>query len=133
MVMINQTIKSLVMELKELVIVYGYMIQNAPTEEARRLVEMNLMTVRNCLEKLEALYYEITGEMLPPYYGEASEEVPVFVNFVDAARYAFKEETQVIRMMKDLHMGVDECYHSIIFGCIVEHQLNAMRMLYLIG
>lgn len=129
----HHTIKNLAMTLKELVVVYGYMIQNAPTEEARRMIEMNLMTVRNTLEKLEALYYEMSGEMLPPYYGEAAQEVPVFINFVDAARYAFKAETQVIRMLKDLYLGIEECYRDTIFSCIIEHQLNAMRLLYLIG
>lgn len=133
MMLVKQTIKNLVMQLKELLVVYGYMIQNAPTEEARRIVEINLMTVRTCLEKPEELYYNMTGETLPPYYGEAAEAVPVFTNFVEAGRYAFRQETQVVRMFKDLYLSADSCYHDAIFNCMVEHQLNAMRMLYLIG
>lgn len=133
MPMVNQTIRSLVMDLRTLQIVYGYMIQNAPTEEARRFVELNMMTVNHCLEKLEALYYEITGEMMPPNFTEVIEDVPIFVNFVDAARYAFRTELHVIHLMNGLHMDVEECYRHTVHHCMVEHELNAMRLLYLIG
>lgn len=131
MVMTKQTLKNLITELRQLQVVYGFMIQNAPTEEARRIVEMNLMTA--CLERLEGIFYEMTGEMLPPYYGEPLSEVPVFATFIEAARFAFLRETQVVRLLKDLHRMADECHHMTIFDCIVEHMLNAMRMLYLIG
>ncbi|MCR4441288.1 MAG: hypothetical protein QHH10_03630 [Peptococcaceae bacterium] len=132
MAMMHNTVKSLVMELTELEVVYGYMKQNAPTEDARRMVDMNLLTVKNTLSRLEDLYYEMEGSMMPPY-GEAAEVVPVFVNFIDAARYAFKEETQVIHLLKDMYLAASTCYRDPIFNCLVEHELNAMRLLYLIG
>lgn len=128
-----QMIKKLVMNLKQLQIVYGYMILNAPTEEARRFIELNLMTVNHCLEKLTALYYEMAGEAMPPNFTEVIEEVPIFINFVDAARYAFKVELHVIHLLNGLYMDVDECYRSSVQHCMVEHELNAMRLLYLIG
>jgi len=132
MAIMQNTVKSLVMELAELVLVYGYMHQNAPTEDARRMVEMNLLAVKNTLARLEDLYFEMEGVKMPPY-GEAAEEVPVFTNFIDAARYAFKEETQVIRLLKDMYLAAVTCYRDPIFNCLIEHQLNAMRLLYLIG
>lgn len=128
-----QTIKKLIMNLRQLQITYGYLIQNAPTEEARRFMELNLMTVNHCLEKLTALYYEMTGESMPPNFTEVIEDVPIFVSFVDAARYAFRVELHVIHLMNGLYMDVDECYRQAVQNCLVEHQINAMRLLYLIG
>lgn len=123
-------VKKLLGELMELEIVYGYMIQNAPTEEARRITEMNLRTVRMTKELLEEMYRAITGEMFTPI-GEAIEVVPVFATFMEAARYAFIEETQVIRGLKELYLTADECHRDHLFSQMVEHQLNAMRLLYL--
>lgn len=130
--MAHNYIKNIIMELMELEIVYGYMINNAPTEEARRMVQMNLRTVMHTKENLSEIYEDMTCQPLPSM-GEAAEEVPIFTNFVDAARYAFKEETQVIHMLKELYVMCDCCYHINTFSCIIEHQLNAMRLLYLIG
>lgn len=128
----ESTIRGLLIELMELEVVYGYMIQNAPTEEARRIVELNRMTVTKTMTKLTELYYEMNGEIMPPL-GEVIEEVPEFADFVAAGNYAFKEETQVIHLLKELHNAIEPCYHMVVFDRIVEHQLNAMRILYLIG
>ena len=116
-------------ELMETKVVYSYMLQNAPTEEARRLVEMNFNTTRNTIEALETLYKTIAGDIIPPC--QYAKNVPVFTDFMEAARYAFMTETQLIRKTKDLYCMIDPCYQCAIFGVIVEHQLNAMRLLYL--
>ena len=123
-------VKKVLGELMELELVYGYMLQNAPTEEARRVVEMNLRTVRMTKEVLQALYCALTGEMYTPL-GEAMEEVPVFATFMEAARYAFIEETQVIRGLKELYLMAETCHRDQLFSQMVEHQLNAMRLLFL--
>lgn len=116
--------------LQQLEITYGYLIQNALTEDSRRMMELNLMTVRNSLEKLEDLLHDMTETMTPT--GETLERVPVFVNFVDAARFAFTRETQAIAMANNLIMMTDECYHITLHSIIVEEQLNAMRILFVL-
>ncbi len=123
-------VKYLLKELMELEVVYGYMLLNAPTEEARRMTELNLITVRNTKDILTKMYNDLTGNSLP-LLGEILEEVPVFADFMEAARYAFKEELQVIHLLKELYLATETCHHNSIFGCIVEHQSNAMRLLYL--
>ncbi len=123
-------VKYLLKELMELEVVYGYMLLNAPTEEARRMTELNLMTVRNTKDILTKMYNDLTGDSLP-LMGEILEEIPVFAEFMEAARYAFKEELQVIHLLKELYLATESCHHHSIFGCIVEHQSNAMRLLYL--
>jgi len=116
--------------LRQLLIVYGYLVQNAPSEEARRQMELNLMTVRNSIERVTEIMHEMTEFMTPT--GETLEEVPVFANFVDAARFAFVRETQVIAMANNLMMIMDECYDGSFQSLIVDHQLNAMRILYVL-
>lgn len=116
--------------LQQLEITYGYLIQNAPTEDSRRMMELNLMTVRNSLERLEELLHEMTDTLTPT--GETLERVPVFVNFADAARFAFTRETQAIALANNLLMMVDDCYYSIIHSIIVDEQLNAMRILFVL-
>ncbi|MDD2402109.1 MAG: hypothetical protein PHI90_07110 [Clostridia bacterium] len=125
------SIKSIIMELNELLVVYGYMIQNAPTEEARRMSELNKKTVITTKIFLETMYCKIFGEAIPDL-GEAAKDVPVFADFRAAAQYACKEETEVISRLKNLYLKTESCYHDTIFSCLVEHQLNAMRMLYLL-
>lgn len=127
----HHKIHQLVMELNELLVVYGYMIQNAPTEEARRLVELNRKTVMNTKESLFKLHRDLLGEDLTDL-GEAMEEVPVFPDFRTAAQYAFIEETQVIQILKNLYLAIESCHHNTVFGFLVEHELNAMRLLYLL-
>ncbi|MFZ5754068.1 MAG: hypothetical protein ACOY3J_07480 [Bacillota bacterium] len=124
---------TIVGELMELHHVYGYMIQNAPTEEARRMVEMNRMTVHHTMEKMKKLYMEMGGKAIPPLHEEALEEPRQFTNFVDAARYAFKEEAQLFNWLKELYLIADACYRDVFFDTMHDHALNAMRLLYLIG
>ncbi len=124
---------TIVGELMELNIVYGYMIQNAPTEEARRMVEMNRMTVHHTMEQMKKLYMEMGGKAIPPLHEEALEEPHQFTNFLDAARYAFKEELQLINWFKELYLIADTCYRDTFFAAMVNHEINAMRLLYLIG
>lgn len=124
-------IANIVNVLRELQVAYGYMMQNAPTEEARRIVAMNQLTVKNSLEKLGAVYLEAAGEAMGPE--EALVEVPIFGTFMEAARYAFMSELQVINMLKNLHMTIDMCYRMMLMGLLIDHQLNAMRLLYLIA
>ncbi len=116
--------------LKQLAIVYGYLIQNAPTEDSRRMMELNLMTVRNSLARLEDIMNEMSEFMTPT--GETLEQIPSFTNFVEAARFAFTRETQVIAMANNLIMMIDDCYHNSLRGIIVDHQLNAMRILFVL-
>jgi len=117
--------------LMQLEIAYGYLVMNAPTEETRRMMEMNLMTVRNTMEKLHDMMNEMMEHMTPT--GETLEETPVFVNFVDAARYAFMKETQAIAMVSNLIMLTDVCYHPTLHGIVVDHELNAMRILFVLS
>jgi|GEM_PF-1203526 len=123
-------VKTMLNELKELTIVYGYMLQNAPTEESRRIVELNLQTVRMTKETLMDIYRVLSGETYAPI-ADPILELPVFTTFMEAARYAFFKETQLIRRVKDLYLMTDHCYRDQLFNIIVEHQLNAMRLLYL--
>lgn len=129
-------IKNLLMEayieLMQVSVAYRYMVQNAPTEEARRLVEMNLMTAQSTLEKVDILYSEIVGEKIPNT-GQYAENIPIFADFMQAARYAFMKETHLIAKVKELYLSVDSCYKDALFGVLVEHQLNAMRLLYLMS
>lgn len=122
-------ISNLVSDLRELLVVYGYMMQNAPTEEARRIAELNRMTVENSLRELGALYMEVVGEALTP--AEAAAQVPMFTNFMDATRYAFMKETQVIRRVSELYVMADDCYRDRVHMMLTAHELNAMRDLYL--
>lgn len=123
-------IQKLMGVLRQLEVAYGYLIMNAPTEETRRMMEMNLMTVRHSMEKLHEMMNEMMEHMTPT--GETLEETPVFVNFVDAARYAFIKETQAIAMANNLIMIMDKCYHDDLQSIIVAHQLNAMRILFIL-
>lgn len=123
--------KTLLADLRSLEVVYGYLVQNAPTEEARRLMTINLMTVRNSIDVLTGVYNEAAGEMPP--MTEIVLDAPIFTTFVDAARYAFLAETSIIEKLKNLHMMANECYRMTVMGLIIAHQLNAMRLLYLIG
>ena len=123
-------IQKLMGVLRQLEVAYGYLIQNAPTEEARRMMELNLITVRHSMEKLHGMMNEMMEHMTPT--GETLEETPVFVNFVDAARYAFVKETQAIAMANNLIMVTHDCYHATLHGIIVDHQLNAMRILFIL-
>ncbi len=116
-------------DLMKLRVAYTYMVQNAPNEEARRIVEMNLMTVNMTMEAVDALYRTIAGDVMPPC--NSLMDVPVFVDFMEAARYAFLTETQLIQRANDLHGMVEACHHMAVFRIIVAHQLNAMRLLYL--
>lgn len=116
--------------LRQLEIAYGYLIANAPTEETRRLMELNLMTVRHSMETHHEMMNEMMEQMTPT--GESLEATPVFANFVDAARYAFLKETQAIAMLNNLVMLMDECYHDNLRMMIVDHQLNAMRILFVL-
>ncbi|MDD2212137.1 MAG: hypothetical protein PHS83_03735 [Clostridia bacterium] len=131
MMAMYQALRNLMMELNELLIVYGYMIQNAPTEEARRLIELNRRTVMNTKEALVKMHKEMFGKDFTDLE-EAAEEVPVFTDFRAAARYAFIEETQVIQMLKNLYLRTDSCNHNSHFNCLIEHEINAMRLLYLL-
>jgi tetrahydromethanopterin S-methyltransferase subunit B len=121
----------LMMVLRQLEIAYGYLIQNAPTEESRRLMELNLMTVRNTMERLNDMMNDMTEFMTPT--GDVLEETPVFTNFVDAARYAFIKETQAIAQLNNLITMMDDCYHNALRSIIVNHQLNAMRILFILS
>lgn len=125
-------LKTTISELMEVQVVYGYMLQNAPTEEARRIVETNRKTVANSLKIAEELYEDVTGDKVPPL-NEYMEDIPVFPDFVAAARYAFMEECQLIRLVKQLYLMSDSCTRDTIFSILIEHQLNAMRLLYLIA
>lgn len=131
MMKMYNSLRNLMMELNELLIVYGYMIQNAPTEEARRLSELNRKTVLSTKELLGKMYESTFSENLAAM-SEVAEEVPVFPNFRAAAQYAFIEESQVIQMLKNIHMAADNCNHEAIFGQLIEHIVNAMRLLYLL-
>jgi hypothetical protein len=131
MMKMYNSLRKLMMELNELLIVYGYMIQNAPTEEARRLSELNRRTVNATKEALGKMFESTFGENLAAM-SEVAEEVPVFADFRAAAQYAFIEESQVIQMLKNLHMAADQCNHEAIFGQLIEHIVNAMRLLYLL-
>lgn len=121
------TIHSLMGELRGLEVVYGYLIQNAATEMARRQMELNRMTVRNSLIRLEMLLNELPEGMTP--VGDQIVDIPEFTNFIDAARYAIMQETQVIAMLNNLTMMMDECYFRTLAGLIVAHQLNIDRVL----
>lgn len=123
--------RNIIADLRALEVVYGYLIQNAPTEEARRLMSINLMTVRHSIEVLTGIYHQEAGEMPP--MTEIVLDVPVFTTFIDALRYAFLAETSVIEKLKNLHMMAPECHHMAIMGLIIAHQLNAMRILYLLA
>lgn len=125
------TIHALMGELRGLEVVYGYLIQNAATEQARRLMELNRMTVRNTMVRLEMLLHEMPEGMTP--VGENIEDIPEFTNFVDAARYAVIEETQVIAMLNNLTMMMEECYFRTLSGLIVAHQLNIDRLLFVLS
>ncbi|HHY06421.1 MAG TPA: hypothetical protein GX532_05525 [Clostridia bacterium] len=131
MIAMYQALRNLMMELNELLVVYGYMIQNAPTEEARRLVELNRRTVMNTKAALEKMHKDIFGKDLTDLE-EAVEEVPVFTDFRTAARYAIIEETQVIHLLKNLYLRTDSCNHNDHFNSLIEHQINAIRLLYLL-
>jgi hypothetical protein len=120
-------INTLMDEMKKLEVVYGYLIQNAATEQARRQMELNRMTVRNTLVKLEMLLDEIPEGMMP--VGNQIVDIPEFTNFIDAARYAIMEETQVIALLNNLTMMMDECHFRTLSGLIVAHQLNIDRLL----
>lgn len=121
------TIHSLMAELRGLEVVYGYLIQNAATEAARRQMELNRMTVRNSMMRLEMLLHEMPEAMTP--VGDQIVDIPEFTNFVDAARYAIMQETQVIAMMNNLGQMMDECYFRTVSSLIVAHQLNIDRVL----
>lgn len=128
----NQTcnmIQKLISMLRQLEITYGYLIQNAPTEDTRRSMELNLLTVRNSLERLHNILNDM--ELMTPT-GETLEQVPAFANFVDAARFAFARETQAIAIANNLLMIVDHCYYSTMHSIIVDQQLNAMRILFVL-
>jgi hypothetical protein len=127
----HHKIHQLIMELNELVVVYGYMIQNAPTEEARRLIELNRKTVMNTRTGLLKLHKDLLGEELTDL-GEAMEEVPVFPDFRNAAQYAFIEESQIVQMLKNLYLAIESCHHNTVFNYLIEHEVNAMRLLYLL-
>jgi hypothetical protein len=116
-------------DLMRLRVTYNYMLINAPTEESRRLVDMNLMTVKHTMEELEHLYMAIVPDTMLPMH--TPMDIPVFVDFMDAARFAFMTETHLIKKANDLHGIIEECYHHSVFHMIVAHQLNAMRLLYL--
>lgn len=123
-------LQRLISILRQLVVTYGYLVQNALTEDSRRQMELNLMTTRNSLERLEDVLNEMSETLTPT--GETLEQVPVFVNFVDAARFAFIRETQAIAIANNLIMVTDDCYHDTLRSIIVEHQLNAMRILFVL-
>jgi hypothetical protein len=131
MMKLYNSLRNLMMELNELLIVYGYMVQNAPTEEARRLVELNRKTVMNTKDALGKMHKDTFGEDLS-MLAEIAEEVPVFPDFRTATRYALLEETQVIQMLKNHYLATETCHHNTIFNSLVEHQVNAMRLLYLL-
>ena len=116
-------------DLMRLRMTYNYMMQNAPSEEARRLVDMNLHTVNHTMEELERIHMAVAPhEMLPSH---TPTDVPIFTDFMEAARYAFMTETHLIQKARDLHSIIDECHHMVVFNMIVDHQLNVMRLLYL--
>lgn len=121
------TIHSLMARLKGLEVVYGYLIQNAESEMARRQMELNRMTVRNSMIKLEMLLHEMPETMTP--VGDVIANIPEFTSFLEAARYAIMEETQVIAMLNNLTMMMDECYFRTLASLIVAHQLNIDRIL----
>lgn len=120
-------IHSIMAELKGLEVVYGFLIQNAATEQARRQMELNRMTVRNSLVRLGMLLNEMPEGMTP--VGDQIVDIPEFTNFIDAARYAIMQETQVIAMLNNLTMMMDECYFRTLASLIVAHQLNIDRIL----
>ncbi|HHZ16860.1 MAG TPA: hypothetical protein PLJ33_01315 [Peptococcaceae bacterium] len=131
MMKMYNSVRHLIMELNELLIVYGYMIQNAPTEEARRLSELNRRTVKATKELFGNMFNDTFNENLAAM-SEVAEEVPVFAEFRAAAQYAFIEESQIIQMLKNIYLNADKCHHDTIFGQLIEHIVNAMRLLYLL-
>lgn len=131
MMKMYNSVRHLIMELNELLIVYGYMIQNAPTEEARRLSELNRRTVKATKELFGNMFNDTFNENLAAM-SEVAEEVPVFAEFRAAAQYAFIEESQIIQMLKNIYLNADKCHHDTIFGQLIEHIVNAMRVLYLL-
>lgn len=131
MMKMYNSVRHLIMELNELLIVYGYMIQNAPTEEARRLSELNRRTVKATKELFGNMFNDTFNENLAAM-SEVAEEVPVFAEFRAAAQYAFIEESQIIQMLKNIYLNADKCHHDMIFGQLIEHIVNAMRLLYLL-
>lgn len=131
MMKMYNSVRHLIMELNELLIVYGYMIQNAPTEEARRLSELNRRTIKATKELFGNMFNDTFNENLAAM-SEVAEEVPVFAEFRAAAQYAFIEESQIIQMLKNIYLNADKCHHDTIFGQLIEHIVNAMRLLYLL-
>ena len=66
MMKMYNSVRHLIMELNELLIVYGYMIQNAPTEEARRLSELNRRTVKATKELFGNMFNDTFNKISPP-------------------------------------------------------------------
>jgi len=129
MLSIPVLVASIYEDLLRLRTAYAYMVQNAPTEESRRLIDMNLNTVKYTLEQLEHLHTMLAPQQMLPT--QTPLDVPIFTNFMDAARYAFMTETQLIRKARELHSVIEVCHRLTVFNIIVDHQLNAMRLLYL--
>ena len=116
-------------DLMKLKLTYSYMRQNAPTEEARRIVDLNLQTVKDSLDAIEGLHRIVADNATLPT--ETAMDVPIFATFMEAARYAFTIETQVISRANSLHNTIEDCHKHKVMTMLVEHQLNAMRLLYL--
>ena len=120
-------------ELMELNMVYDCLVKNASTEEARRMMEMNRMTVHHTKKKMDQLYLEMCEEEIPPQYLEALEKPCQLIDFASAIPNAFKEELQLINWFKELYLIAPTCYRDAFFAAMVDHGNNAMRLLCLSG
>ena len=127
MIAMYQAIQNLMAELNKLLITYNYMVQNAPTEGAARMMELNRNTVLCTREALQGMYKNVFGKELAEVE-EAIEGVPVFTDFRNAAGFAVQEEIMVIQSLKNLYLRTDACNHNQYFNALIEHQINVMRL-----
>ncbi|MGI6144510.1 MAG: hypothetical protein GX092_04340 [Clostridia bacterium] len=130
MMAMYQAIRSLMIKAKNLLIVYNYLIQNASTEEALMLLDLNKKTINNSIETLARIYKNTFGKDFNDSE-EVAEVIPEPVDFPSAVHCAFIEETQIIQMLKNLYLKTDSNDKNTCFNAMIEQQINALRVIYL--
>lgn len=132
MMAMYQALKNLIMKLTELLMVYEYIAQNAPTAEGEELISLNIKTVEDSSEAIAKIFKNIFGKNIEDIK-ERTDIVQVFTDFLTAVRYAFNIETQIMQMLKNLYLKTDSSDKNANFSSIIEHQINALKLLALLS
>lgn len=126
-----QILKDLIFRLRKLLIIYDDLVFHAPTEEIKKIVFANRNTVLSSSEVISKIYKNTFGKNIENLEQE-KENIRESPDFFVAARSAFHEEIMIIEMLKNLYLQTDTFDKNANFSCLIEHQINAINLLYLL-